>query len=377
MNIMIKPVSGLCNMRCKYCFYADVVSHREGGNSGVMSTDMLETVVKRGIQAAETEIRYGGMGICTFAFQGGEPTLAGLDFFRKLIEFQKKHNKNHIPIENAIQTNGLVLSESEEMVKFFAKNRFLVGLSLDGTRNIHDRNRLDASGEGTFDRVIRAAELLKKHRCEFNILCVINKYNALHGKEIYEEFVGRDMRFLQFIPALDEFGREGKTEFTLTAQDYGQFLCDTFELYYRDFKNKEPVSIRTFDNYIMMLLGRGAECCGMNGQCSCGNIIEADGSVYPCDFYVLDEYRLGSIEENSLDEMCNSRTARNFIRSSVYVDEQCQKCGFRSLCRGGCRRDREPFGGRKPRLNRLCDGYKRFFSENYSKLLELAKEVRR
>ncbi len=342
-----------------------------------MTLDTLETVVKRGIEAAETEIKYGGMGVCTFAFQGGEPTLAGLDFFRKLIEFEKKHNKNRIPIENAIQTNGIVLSQNEEMVKFFAKNRFLVGLSLDGTKEIHDKNRVDAVGDGTFDKVIKAAELLKKHKCEFNILCVINKYNAHFGKEIYEEFKSRGMRFLQFIPALDEFGMEGKTEFSLTAEAYGQFLCDTFELYYRDFKTDKPVSVRAFDNYIMMLLGRGAECCSMNGQCSCGNIIEADGNVYPCDFYVLDEYCLGNVENAKLEELWDTRTAKNFIRSSMYIDEECKKCGYRSLCRGGCRREREPFDGRKPCLNRFCQSYKRFFSENYARLLELAKEVRR
>lgn len=374
---MIKPVSGLCNMRCKYCFYADVVSHRENGNSGIMSIGMLETVVKRGIEAAEAEIKYRGTCICTFAFQGGEPTLAGLDFYRKLIEFQKKYNKNRIHIENAIQTNGLILSENEQMVKFFAKNRFLVGLSLDGTIDIHDRNRIDANGNGTFERVIKAVELLKKHRCEFNILCVVNKYNALHGKEIYEEFKKRGLRFLQFIPALDEFGLEGQTEFSLTAEDYGQFLCDIFELYYRDFKSADPISIRIFDNYIMMLLGNNAECCGMSGQCSCGNIIEADGNIYPCDFYVLDEYCLGNINDNRLEELWDTYTARNFIKSSLHINDECRKCGYRSICRGGCRRDKEPFDGRKPKLNRLCNGYKRFFSENYSKLFELAEAIKK
>ena len=176
ISVLIKPASSLCNMRCKYCFYADITDNREVKSYGIMSEETLENLIKKAFEYAS--------GSATFAFQGGEPTLAGLDFYRKLLQLEQKYNVKKIPVQNAIQTNGYVIDE--EWAKFLAENKFLVGLSLDGTRDIHDSLRVDAAGKGTFSRVEKTAKLFKKHGVEFNILCVA--YNFVNCLYVLQNF---------------------------------------------------------------------------------------------------------------------------------------------------------------------------------------------
>lgn len=284
VHIMIKPASGMCNLNCRYCFYHDIVEKREQRSYGFMEEKTLEAVVRKGLAAATQD--------CTIAFQGGEPTLIGLDFYRSVVALQKKYNVNRVRIHNAIQTNGLALNA--EWADFLRENRFLVGISLDGVKATHDVNRLDAHGAGTFNRVMQAVQLLESRGVEYNILTVVNRQTAAHAGQIYSFYKRNRLRYLQFIPCLDPIGdAPGGEPYSLTPADYGDFLCALFDLWYRDAKRGEAVSIRQFENYIEMLLGCPPEACGMAGVCGMQHVVEADGSVYPCDFYVLDGYRLG------------------------------------------------------------------------------------
>lgn len=326
---------------------------------GVMSLKTLETLVKRAFQYAE--------GSVTFAFQGGEPMLAGLDFYKALLSLEKKYNKG-IPVYNSIQTNGGLMND--EWAGFFSENRFLIGLSLDGTEELHNAYRIDNDGHGTYRQTIKAAETLVKHNAEFNILTVVNDEIAKNPKETYEAL--RRFRYLQFIPCIDDFGAEER-RFSPTGENFGKFLIETFRLYKNDFLNGHYVSVRNFDNYVQMLLGARPESCAMTGRCTCYFLIEANADVYPCDFYVLDEWKLGSLLTTDFRTLLKSEKASEFVSSSVYMHPECRKCRYYSLCRGGCRRDREPFTpDGKPGLNRYCESYKMFFDECYKELREIS-----
>jgi uncharacterized protein len=351
-------------MRCKYCFYADITDNREVRSYGIMSEQTLENLIKKAFEYAS--------GSATFAFQGGEPTLAGLNFYRKLLEFQKKYNVKNIPVQNAIQTNGYTIDE--DWARFLAENKFLVGLSLDGTRDIHDSLRVDAAGKGTFSRVEKTARLFQKHGVEFNILCVVNNFIARSPKKVYDSL--KKYGFIQFIPCLDSFDGEKKV-FSLTPERYTEFLKVTFNEYYKDFCAGKPTSVRNFDNYIGMLLGRPPENCAMAGVCTCYTVIEGDGSVFPCDFYVLDEWKLGNINESSFEELICGDMAKKFVGVSTYRNEECKECYWYPLCRGGCRREREPIIDGTPSLNRFCECYKKFFDTCYPKMEEIAARIQR
>lgn len=355
----------MCNLRCKYCFYGDVSQKREIKNYGVMDEKTLECLVRQAFLEAKHSV--------CFAFQGGEPTLAGLDFYRKLIEYQKKYNQNHLPVQNSIQTNGIVIDDA--WAKFFAKHHFLAGLSMDGYKETHDCFRVDARGEGTFQKVQQAAKILEKNGAEFNLLCVVTNQIARHALKVYRFFKKSGFRYLQLIPCLDDFDTERNGEHMLSPQRYAEFLKIIFDQYYQDFMNRDYMSIRLFDNYVSMLMGMPPESCGLSGVCSCNFVVEADGSVYPCDFYVLDSYRLGNIHQNTFGEMRTSENAERFVKESASIDERCKKCKWFPICRGGCRRNREPFSSGKPMLNFYCESFYDFFEYSIARMQKMAAVV--
>ncbi|MHB1453492.1 MAG: anaerobic sulfatase maturase [Saccharofermentanales bacterium] len=367
ISLLIKPVSGSCQLRCRYCFYTDVANSRDVANYGVMTPKTLETLVSRAIGESDE--------MCSFAFQGGEPTLAGLDFYRMLVDLQKKHNIRHIGIHNAIQTNGIALDDA--WCEFFAINKFLVGLSLDGSREIHDANRIDASGRGSFSKVIRAASLMDRHKVDYNILCVVTSQLARRAEHVYHALKERGFRYLQFIPCIDDFGAvRGSSPYSLTHQRYSEFLCRLFDLWHADYIAGDYISIRHFDNWIQMFAGMPPETCSMSGRCVCYGVVEADGSVYPCDFYVLDEWRLGSIKVNTFTEMLTGGKAADFVDRSSVLPPKCAACRFAGICRNGCRRDREPLDGVDGSISYYCSAYKDFFRYAGARMAAIAKTVR-
>ena len=363
LSVLIKPASSSCNMRCAYCFYSDVAHLREVADYGMMSVETLDILMQKAFAYAEGEAFFG--------FQGGEPTLAGLDFFRAVVALEQKWNQKGIRVHNAIQTNGLCLNA--EWARFLRENRFLVGLSLDGTQAVHDAYRVDAQGKGTFERVLAAARLLEREGVEFNILSTVNLDVAQQPEKIYYFFKKQKFRYLQFIPCLDEFRHAGEKPYSLTAEAYGEFLVRLFDLWYVDLRTGHPVSIRWFDNLATMLAGYPPESCGMAGCCSCYFMVEADGSVYPCDFYVTDEWRLGNIHTHSLEELRECERAKEFVDISRQVAEECRSCPYAYMCRGGCRREREPIFEGQNTLNRLCPAFRRFFAHAGEDLKKVAR----
>ncbi len=358
LHLLIKPASSLCNLRCAYCFYHDVAARRAMPSFGIMTEATLQAVLRRAFDYAQ--------GSLTIAFQGGEPTLAGLGFFRAAARLQGELSRPGLAVRNAIQTNGYGLGE--EWARFFRENDYLVGLSLDGRPALNDRHRVDARGEGTSFAVMKTAELLSRHGVEYNILAVVTRQMAARAAETYAFFKKSGFRYLQFIPCLDPLGEPaGAQPYSLAAALYGRFLCETFDLWHGDFLRGEGISIRDFDNYVQMAAGYPPESCSLRGVCGAQNVVEADGSVYPCDFYVLDEMRLGNLLRDDFPAIHRRREELRFIERSREIADDCRACDVYGMCRAGCFRHRE--GGKSV----FCEAYRMFFAHARDGLSEIAR----
>lgn len=363
ISVLIKPSSGNCNLRCDYCFYYDTMSKREQPSYGFMTLETLEAVIREVLAYAE--------GSCTIAYQGGEPTLSGLSFFESSIRFQEQYNVNHVKIFNALQTNGYQIDR--EWADFFRKHNFLVGVSLDGGPKVHDRYRKTPSGEGSFYQIMRNVELLQKAGAEFNILSVVNGTTAPQIKKTYEFYRKNHLNYLQFIACLDPLEEEpGTREYSLTPELYGRFLIELFDLWYQDLRMGRQPYIRQFENYIAMLLGQMPESCDMRGTCGLQYVVEADGAVYPCDFYVIDQYRLGNFKTDTVEEIDRVREELGFIAESGQIEEACAACRYLALCRGGCRRNRQKENGHH---QYFCQSYQMFFDACLPRMLEIARNL--
>lgn len=345
VSIMIKPASSLCNMRCKYCFYHDVASKREAYGFGFMDGRTAEILITKAFD-------YAGGGNVYFTFQGGEPTLAGLGFFQNFVATAERTNTGGSQVYYSLQTNGTLINE--EWCAFLKEKNFLVGLSLDGNMD-GNRYRVDAKGENCFSKAVHAADLMSEYGVDFNILSVVTGYLADHIEEQYSFLVSKGYRYLQFIPCLRPFGDKSDNPLYLTAEQYARFLVTAFNKYVRDYIKGNYTSVRGFDNWVQMARGNRAEQCGYSGRCSRQFVVEANGNVYPCDFYCTDEYRLGNINLMSFDAMAKSRRAEEFLKESLFIPEKCKQCNYYGLCRsGGCKRQRES--------EDYCESYKTFFS---------------
>ena len=378
LSIMIKPASGMCNMRCAYCFYHDVAQHRDMPSHGMMTKETVVQIIEKALAFAQGEQ-------VSFAFQGGEPLLAGLDFFRFFTQTLREKNTRNSPVCFGMQTNGLLLDQN--WAAFLREEKFLVGLSLDGDNNAN-RYRRGANGQRVWQAVMDAAALLLQESVDFNILTVLTGYCAEHCEDIYRFFKRQGFRHLQFIPCLRPFSphrgiprplergtspglaqgfipligntadsnTQQKSDLYMTSAQYADFLTRLFRLYVKDFAAGNYVSIRQFDNYVRMYLGERPEQCGMAGHCSFQFVVEGGGDVFPCDFYCIDAWRLGNINETGFREMNESEPARRFIQESLQVAERCRQCKFYPLCRGGgCKRYREN--------EDHCAAYRAFFEQ--------------
>ena len=369
LSLLIKPASGSCNMRCRYCFYTDEVHNRSVALCGRMSQETMRTMVDKVLDYAE--------GACTFSFQGGEPTLAGLAFFRSLSDYVDNHPKaKGLTVGYSIQTNGYAIDE--DWCRWFVDHRVLVGISLDGPREIHDRYRVDGNGEGTFDKVMAAIALMKKHGVDFNVLTVVSAANARHAAQVYGFFKKQGLTYQQYIECLDPIGEKpGRHEYSLTPEKYEVFLKTMFDAWYRDVTAGEYVYNRYFENLLMILTGQQPESCNLRGVCQAQWVIEADGSVYPCDFYALDQWCLGNINTDSFDHMEQVRRDSGFVAWSARVPEECRQCPARVLCRNGCRRNREPVTADHTGRNYFCSAYRGFLEYAYPRLRQLAQDILR
>lgn len=327
IGFLIKPASSACNMRCRYCFYCDVAAHREERRARVMGWDVADAIIDRALAVAPD-------AHVSFAFQGGEPTLAGLDFFRSFVE-RVELRRERQQVSWALQTNGYLIDD--EWAAFFAEHGFLVGVSVDAYRELHDSMRPDAHGAPTYARVMRGVRLLRAAGVDVNILSVLTSQMAAHPQRVFSFIKREEVTHMQFIPCLPGLDEDADA-FSLDPHAFCSFYCRLFDVWRRELSEGRYVSIWLFENIMQMALGQFPSQCGMLGRCAPQFVVESDGSVYPCDFYALDEYRVGDIRTDDLVEMATCEAMRAFLGEPRRPCSRCADCPFEGMCHRNCKR---------------------------------------
>jgi uncharacterized protein len=365
---MTKPIGPICNLACRYCFYLEKEKLYPGTKDWRMSDAALESYVRQYIEAQDAPV-------ISFAWQGGEPTLLGVEFFRRAVELQKRYCPAGRKVANSMQTNGVLLDD--EWCRFLRENEFLVGVSLDGPRQLHDHYRVDKGGKPTFDRVMRGVELLKHHKVEFNTLTVVNRLNSRHPIEVYRFLRKHGSGHMQFIPLVERVGgsetlagppsqepatqNEPVTPWSVEPKQFGEFLCAIFDEWIRHDVGK--VFMQLFEVQLGVWMGLPASLCMFAETCGGAMALEHNGDLYACDHYVYPEYKLGNIMDRSINELAYSARQTKFGRDKAdALPKYCRQCEVRFACNGECPKHRfmtTPDG--EPGLNYLCAGYKRFF----------------
>ena len=364
-TLLIKPSGSDCNIDCRYCFYKGRPAEFGQGTQR-MSFETLAELVKRYMR-----LRFPKAG---FAWQGGEPTLMGVEFFQRAVWLQKKYGTPGQEISNTLQTNGITLSN--KWCRFFHQNKFLLGISIDGPERFHDRYRVDHSGKGTFAKVMRGIENCKKHRVEFNALVLLNNRNVEHPDELFDFVVTNDLTYLQFIPCIERDPATGEpADFSITPKQYGDFLCRLFDLWC-DY-GPEKLNIREFDSLTTYFVLGSHTICTYSKQCAGFVVVEYNGDLFPCEFFVEPKWHLGNISETPLEELAGGGTKLAFARQKEDLCEECVSCCFLKICRGGCMKDRTRLGGGQPdRVSYFCESYRQFFDYALITLMDMSKAVK-
>ena len=376
-HVMAKPTGSACNLNCDYCFFLKKEKLYPGSNFR-MSDEVHEAYIKQLFEAHQVPQ-------VTVAWQGGEPTLMGLDFFRRSLELQKKYQKPGTRIENTFQTNGILLND--EWCQFFHENKFLIGLSMDGPKELHDYYRKDKGGHGTFDRVGRSARLLQKHKVEFNILCTVNSKNADHPLKVYRFF--RDdlgTHYLQFIPIVERINENGETglqegnkvtDRSVRPEQWGRFLIGIFDEWVK--RDVGQTFVLNFDGALAGWLGMAGTVCIFGPTCGLGMALEHNGDLYSCDHFVEPNYYLGNILTTPMIELVVSEKQRKFGQDKKdTLPRYCRECEVLSICNGECPKNRliQTLEG-EAGLNYLCEGYKAFFKHADKPMRIMADLIRR
>ncbi len=368
-----KPFGAVCNLHCEYCFYLEKqeLYPEKAGVDFRMSDAVLSEYIRQYMDKPEPQV--------SFVWQGGEPTLLGLDFFRKAIRLQSQYNSEGKIVNNSLQTNAIKLND--EWARFLKKNSFLVGVSLDGPKFIHDRYRIYKSGNGTFDGVMRGIHFLVKHNVDYNILCSVNRVNADHPIEVYE-FLKRQSgtNFFQFIPIVEPLASSDSivTAFSVRPEQYGSFLVKIFDHWVRHDIGK--VSVQIFDIVFNHFMGLPPSVCLFDETCGNGPALEHNGDLYSCDHFVDKDHFLGNFMDHTMQEMVDSEPQRSFGQSKkTDLPAYCiMQCPVKELCQGGCPKNRfisTPDG--TSGLNYLCAAYRQFFTYVKPYMEYLAQEYHR
>jgi len=382
-HIMTKPVGPICNLDCRYCFYLEKENLYPGKSDWAMPDDVLETYIRQYIEAQK-------VSQITFAWQGGEPTLLGAEYFQKIVDLEKKY-ANGKQIDNAFQTNGGLLDD--RWGELLAQNKFLVGLSIDGPRKIHDHYRVDKGGQPTFNRVMRGLGYLKKHGVEFNTLTVVQRHNSCQPLEVYRFLKEAGSGFMQFIPIVERIAKtpnpEGLvlispgseaaarvSEWSVEPVQYGKFLCGIFDEWVRNDVGR--YFVQAFDVALESWLGYEPSLCVFRETCGNAMAMEHNGDLYSCDHFVYPENKLGNIMQSPLAALVNSPQQRKFgLDKRAALPRYCRECEVRFACNGECPKHRfirTPDG--EEGLNYLCAGYKIFFKYIDPYMKFMAEELR-
>jgi uncharacterized protein len=362
-SVLIKPTGPDCNAECTYCFYLPKKNLFPA--SPRMSLATAKTLIQQVMKAAA--------GPVTFNWQGGEPTLMGLDFFRQVVKLQKQYGRKK-KFGNSLQTNGLLVDR--EWARFLANNEFLVGLSLDGPKHVHDLYRRQKKGGGTWINVTKTTKLLLEQGVAVNALSVINNHSVNFPEEIYQFHKSIGLNHMQFIPCVEKAPRNPAKllPFSVAPRAYGKFLIKIFDLWQQDFIHATPTTfIRFFDSVFFNYVGLKAPDCQLQDQCGVYVVVEHNGDVYSCDFYVEPSWRLGNISETNIIDMLNSPEQHQFGKLKLKLAKGCEDCPWIGYCHGGCPKDW--FSTHDSRQNNyLCPAYKIFFQHADPHFKRLARD---
>jgi uncharacterized protein len=382
-NIMVKPAGPVCNLNCTYCYYLEKKKLYPGKTDFKLTEEVLEVFIKNYIESQQVPV-------VTFTWQGGEPTLMGLNYFKKVIDLQKKYSSGK-NIENSFQTNGTHLND--DWCKFFADNKFLVGISIDGEEHNHDRFRKTNSGKATFKSVMRGIEMLHRNKAEFNTLSVVNSYNVHYASETYRFLKRIGSGFIQFLPVVERIANHNSEEtlrlvspsfgpdamvsdWSVGAKDFGKFLITIFNEWVRTDVARYYVQI--FDSTLANYIGEMPGLCVFSETCGDALVMEHNGDLFSCDHYVYPEYFLGNITETPMIDLVKSQRQFDFgIDKRNKLPRYCLECDVRYACHGECPKHRfitTPDG--KAGLNYLCEGYKMFFKHVEPYMEYMAKELK-
>ena len=362
-SLLIKPTSADCNLRCEYCFY---IGHLENGNKKPrMTVETLKIMIKSYMSTDQNK-QY------TFGWQGGEPTLMGLDFFNKVVEFQQKYAPPGSSISNGLQTNATMITE--EFAKFFGEYKFLLGVSLDGPAYLHDYYRKTIGQKPTHALVMRGIERLKQYGVEFNILTLINNQTVKRAKEIYQYLCNNEFLFHQYIPCV-EFNIDGSLKpFSITGEEWGIFLSDLFDEWVK--KDAKKVSIRLFDSIMQYLISGDYNVCYMQDNCVQYFVVEYDGGVYPCDFFVKENLLLGNVKTDSWEVLLKSKEYQDFGSQKANWNKECELCPYLSLCHGDCQKFRFGAPINSKEMSALCKGWNMFYTRKLHSFISIAEEYK-
>jgi len=364
-QVFVKPEGSACNLACDYCYYLSKAALYSGSEPVRMPEDVLERYILQHIEASPAEV-------IRFSWHGGEPTLLGLDYFRKIVSLEKRHRPPGQGVVNGIQTNATLIDE--DWCRFLADEGFTVGISLDGPEEFHDFHRRDKGGQATHARALRGFDLLQKHGIQADILCVVNAQNVQWPERVYRFFKRIGAAFIGFLPLVERRpeAAAGVSPATAPSEAFGGFLCTIFDEWVR--QDVGRVKVEMFEEAARTAFGREPAVCVFRQTCGDVPVIERNGDFYSCDHFVDANHRLGNIRETSLAELLESPRQRAFGRAKAEtLPRACQVCEVRAMCNGGCLKDRFiTTADGEPGLNYLCAGYKRFFTHCRPFVSELA-----
>ncbi|MCR4779036.1 MAG: anaerobic sulfatase maturase [Lachnospiraceae bacterium] len=345
--VMVKPIGSVCNMRCKYCYYLEKGQFSTHEKQKVMSYGLLEKIIKETIAASDGPV-------VSFVWHGGEPTLAGLDFYKRAVEFELKYLPKGWQVWNNLQTNGLALDE--KWCAFLAKAKFDVGLSVDGGKDTHDVNRKDVSGNDTYEKIAKNVALLRKYSINYDLLCTVNSVTSKDPVGVYNSLKALGSGWIQFIPILNRVN-DTYTEDSVKPAEYGTFLNAVFDEWVAHDLGK--LDVQLFAETAKQLAGGQSSLCTLSPTCGAALIVEEDGGIYSCDHFVDDAHRLGYLKDTRFKDLIEGDAQAKFgLSKRELLCETCKKCQYLNLCNGGCLKDR--VNGK----NALCEAYKAFYDHS-------------
>lgn len=364
-SLLIKPASADCNLNCAYCFYLGKCALYASTRRHRMTDPVLEQMTRSYMATAQP--------VYSFAWQGGEPTLMGLDFFKRATELQKRHGRPGSSVANGLQTNATLIDDA--MAEHFAEYKFLLGCSLDGPAEIHDLYRRSAGGEPSHKDVMRGIGVLSRHNVEFNILVLVSQANVRRAREVYRYLTDLGFLYHQYIPCV-EFDEQGRLmPFAISGPEWGRFLCELFDEWRA--RDTYRVSIRHFDAVLSKLVDNQITLCTLSSNCCQYFVVEHNGDIYPCDFFVEPPLRIGNVMDMTWDAALQSDVYRRFGAQKKCWNERCPGCAHLDLCAGDCLKHRRFGPAPAGTLSALCEGWAMFFDRARPDFLQLADEIRK